>query len=78
MHAPLDLLDVAAGLDVLEGLRVEGRPVCYAAEEAAQVHEVKVGLWVDPVTAAVVDFESHVRGLLAWLDGGEVGADHVC
>lgn len=75
MDGPFDLLDVAAGFEVLVALPVEGGPVVDAAEQAADVDEVEVGGWVDPFAGHVVDFEAAVVGLHARLYGGEVGAD---
>nr|POE62906.1 hypothetical protein CFP56_03809 [Quercus suber] len=75
VHAPFNVLDVAARRQVGEALSVEVRPVGDAAKQPAQVDEVEVVGRVDPETAAVVDLERDVARLHAGRDGREVSAD---
>nr|POF07675.1 3-hydroxy-3-methylglutaryl coenzyme a reductase mlcd [Quercus suber] len=78
VHAPFDLLEVAAGREVRQTLPVQIRPVGDAAEQPADVDEVEVVGRVDPEAAAVIDLERDVARLHGWGDGREIGADDFC
>lgn len=70
-----EVLDPAAGGEVVEGFFVEGRPGGDAAVEGADVDEIEVVWGPCPVEEAVVDEEFHVGRYPGWLNRAQVGAD---
>lgn len=74
LHGEVLQLDPAAGLEVLEALGHQRRPVAHGAEQVARVDEVEL-LRVCPLVLDVVDFEAHVGRYEGGLDGAEVVAE---
>lgn len=70
----LGLLEVSAGFQGAEALRVQGGPVGDGAVQAADVDEVEGVRREGPVGFHVVDLEAHVGRDPGGLNGGEVGA----
>ena len=64
-----------AGLQVVEGLSVEGGPVADGAVQIANVDVVEVVLRPGPVQLGIVDDKLAVMGHPRWLDWGYIRAD---
>lgn len=76
LHAELEVLEPAAGLEVCVGLGVESGPVGDAAGESADVDVVEGGEGVGPFLRGIVDFEGDGRREGGCLRGGEVGGGY--